>query len=142
MQQYRSCWHFSNPAGGKMPWFSRPPEQRHFPRFKADVPAIASLVRETEIISLRTRCESISEGGAGARGRGMEPLRVGDLVTLQLHFPVSPQPIWVDTIVRYVVLHRRTGECGFQFLSLSEDQLRLIRRYCRLQTLKKRWRWM
>ena len=72
----------------------------------------------------------------------MEPLRLGDLVTLELHFPVSAQPIWVDTIVRYVVLHRRTGQCGLQFLSLSEDQRSVIKRYCEQQPLKKRWRWI
>lgn len=124
-----------------MPWFSRPPEKRRFPRFKADIAAVASLVRETDIVSFRTRCNSISEGGIGARGREMEGLRLGDLVTFELHFPVSARPIWVDTTVRYLVMHRRSGECGFQFLSLNEDQLRFIRRYCRLQTLKKRWWW-
>lgn len=125
-----------------MPWFSRPPEQRRFPRFKADIPAIASLVRESEIVSLRTRCDSISEGGVGARGNGLEPMHVGDLVTMELHVPVSAQPIWVDTIVRYLAMHRRTGRCGLEFLSLSEDQRSLIKRYCRLQPLKKRWRWI
>ena len=70
----------------------------------------------------------------------MEPLLLGDLVTLELHFPVPAQPIWVDTIIRYLVMHRRTGQCGLQFLSLSEDQRRLIKRYCRLLPLKRRWR--
>lgn len=124
-----------------MPWFSRLPEQRRFPRFKADIPAIASLVRESEIVSLRTRCDSISEGGVGARGRGLEPMRVGDLVTMELHIPVSGQPIWVDTIIRYVLARHKNGLCGLEFPSLSEDQRRIINRYCRLQPLKKRWRW-
>jgi PilZ domain len=67
-------------------------------------------------------------------------MRVGDLVTMELHVPISAQPIWVDTIVRYIVMHHRTGRCGCEFLSLSEDQRRIINRYCRLQPLTKRWR--
>jgi c-di-GMP-binding flagellar brake protein YcgR len=124
-----------------MPWFSRPFEQRRFPRFKADVPAIANLVRDREIVSLRTRCDSISEGGVGTRGRGLQPLHLGDLVTMELHIPVSMELIWVDTIVRYVLVRHRTGHCGLEFLSLSEDQRSLIKRYCHQQPLKERWRW-
>ena len=119
-----------------MPWFSRPPEQRRFRRFKADISAVASLVRDREIISVRTRCDSISEGGVGARGRDLDPLSLGDLVTMELHIPVSTQTIWVDTIVRYVVVHRRTDRCGLEFLSLTEDQRSVIKSYCRLQPLK------
>lgn len=125
-----------------MPWFSRPPDKRRFPRFKADVPATANLVRDREIISFRTRCDSISEGGVGARGRGLEPLHLGDLVTMELHIPVAIQPVWVDTIVRYVVARHKTGRCGLEFLSLSEDQRSVIKRYCQQQPLKKRWRWI
>lgn len=124
-----------------MPWFSPRPDKRRFPRFKADVPAIAGLVQEREIIPLRVRCDSISEGGVGARGRGLQPLRVGDLVTIELRIPVTAQPIWVDTIVRYVLMQHGMGQCGLEFLSLTEDQLDVIKRYCRLQPLKKRWLW-
>jgi hypothetical protein len=58
---------------------------------------------------------------------------------MELHIPASTQTIWVDTIVRYVVVHRRTGRCGLEFLSLTEDQRSVIKSYCRLQPLKKRW---
>lgn len=116
-------------------------DQRRFPRFKADVPAIAGLVHEREIIPLRVHCDTISEGGVGARGRGLEPLRVGDLVTMELRIPVSIEPIWVNSIVRYVLTHRRTARCGVEFLSLTEDERSVIKRYCRLQPPKKRWLW-
>lgn len=102
------------------------------------MPAVASLVREDDIITLRTRCDSISEGGIGARGHGLEPMRVGDLVTMELHIPVSIHPIWVDTIVRYVVARGRAGRCGLEFLSLSENQRSIISHYCRLQPMIKR----
>jgi hypothetical protein len=103
---------------------------------------MASLVREREIVSLPVRCNSISQGGLGARGHGLEALRLDDLVTMELHLPISAQPIWVNTIVRYSVLRRRTGQCGLQFLSLSDDQRSLIERYCRQQPLKKTLRWI
>jgi hypothetical protein len=61
---------------------------------------------------------------------------------MELHIPVAPQPIWVDTIVRYTVLRRRTRRCGLEFLSLSEDQGSLIQRYSRILPLQKRWRWI
>ena len=125
-----------------MPWFSHPPDNRRFPRFKADVPAIANLVRDREIVSLRTHCDSISENGVGARGRGLEPLHLGDLVTMELHIPLSMQPIWVDTIVRYLAVRHRRGRCGLEFLSVSQDQRDLIKRYCKQQPLKKHWRWI
>lgn len=102
---------------------------------------MASLVREREIVSFPVRCNSISQGGLGARGRGLEALRLDDLVTMELHLPISAQPIWVNTTVRYSVLRRRTGQCGLQFLSLSEDQRSLIERYCRQQPLQKRRGW-
>lgn len=101
---------------------------------------MASLVRERDIVSFPVRCDSISLGGLGARGRGLEDLRLDDLITMELRFPISAQPIWVNTTVRYSVLRRRTGQCGLQFLSLSEEQHSLIERYCRQQPLKKhRW---
>jgi|SRR5579872_7204359 len=122
-----------------MPWFSHPPDNRRFPRFKADIPAIANLVRDREILSLRIRCDSISENGVGARGRGLEPLHLGDLVTMELHIPLSIPP---NTLVRYVAVRHRRGRCGLEFLALSQDQRDLIKRYCEQQPLKKRWRWI
>lgn len=116
---------------------SPPPEQRRFPRFKADIPAVASLVREREIISLRVHCNSISEGGLGARGGGLRILRLEDLVSMELHFPTSAQPIWVNTIVRYSMACGRAGQCGLQFLSVTDDQLDLVKRYCAGQPKQK-----
>lgn len=120
-----------------MPSSSRPPDQRRFHRFKADVPAIARLVGEREIISLRTLCESISEGGVGARGRGLEALALGDdVVSLELYLPISTlQPIWVDAVVRCI-----TDRCGLEFLSLSDEQRKIIKHYCRLHPREKRRR--
>ncbi len=124
-----------------MPRFSPAPEQRRFPRFRANVPTIANLIREREIASFRARCDSISEGGIGARGRGLQSLAVGDLVTLELHIPISTHALSVNSVVRYIHGRRNTGRCGLQFQSLSEEQRDLIKCYCNLLPVKKRWWW-
>ena len=59
---------------------------------------------------------------------------MGDRVTLELDIPVATaRHIWVEAIVR------RSGEpCALEFLSLTDDQRKLIKRYCRLQPEEKR----
>lgn len=119
-----------------MRWFWQASERRRYPRFKAEIPVIASVVEDRDIISLRTRCESISEGGVGTPG--LQPVAVGDFVTLELHLPVSAHPIWVDTVVRY----SSTERCGLEFRLLDANQRKLIKRYCRLQPKEKSRRWI
>ena len=97
---------------------------------------IASLIGDRDIISLRTRCDSISAGGVGTPA--LESLTLGDLVTLELHLPASVNPIWVDTVVRY----SSTARCGLEFRSLGPNQRKLIKHYCRLQTKEKLRRWL
>ncbi len=124
-----------------MPRFSPAPEQRRFPRFEANVPTVASLIREREIASFRARCDSISEGGIGARGRGLQSLAVGDLVALELYIPVATHALSVNSVVRYAHGRRNSARCGLQFQSLTEEQRDLIERYCDLLPSKKRWWW-
>ncbi len=118
-----------------MAWFSNTLEQRRFPRFKANFPAIASVVGDCEIISLRVRCENICEGGVSVSE--VEGLAVGDLVSLEMHVPVSKEAVWVDTVVR----HSSAARCGLEFRPLGPNQRDLIKHYCRLQPLEKRRRW-
>jgi hypothetical protein len=115
-----------------MRWFSRPPDKRRSARFKADVRVVVTLVGSSEVIPVRAHCESISEAGVSASG--LSSLAVGDRVTLELDIPVSTaRHIWVEAIVR------RSGEpCALEFLSLTDDQRKLIKRYCRLQPEEKR----
>jgi len=121
---------------GNMRWFWQASDRRRYPRFKAGIPVIASVVDDRDIISLRTRCQSISEGGVGTPG--LQPVAIGDFVTLELHLPVSAHPIWVDTIVRY----SSTERCGLEFRLLGANQRKLIKRYCRLQPKEKSRRWI
>lgn len=114
-----------------MQWFSQAPDRRRWPRFQADFSAMANVVGDSDIVSLPVRCHSISEGGVGIYG--LEGLESGDLVTLELHIPVAKQSIWVDSTVRH-----SSGGFGLEFVSLSDGQLKLVKRYCRLQPQEKR----
>lgn len=87
------------------------------------------------------RFDSISKGGIGARGRGLQSLAVGDLVALELYIPVLAHALSVNSLVRYIHGRRKTGRCGLQFQSLTEDQGDVITRYCRMLPQKNGWRW-
>src|SRR6185437_1566655 len=108
---------------------------RRFSRFKANFPAIASVVGDCEIISLRVGCESICEGGVSISG--VAGFDVGDLVSLEMHVPVAKDALWVDTVVR----HSSEARCGLEFRPLGPDQRDRIKHYCSLQPLEKRRRW-
>lgn len=124
-----------------MPRFSRAPEQRRFPRFKANVRTVASLIRERDIASFHAHCDSISEGGISARGRGLQSLAVGDLVTLELYIPVATHALSVNSVVRYIHGRLNSDRCGLQFQALTEEQCDLIKRYFDRLPLKKRQWW-
>jgi len=92
---------------------------------------VTSVIGDREILPLRARCDSISETGVSAAG--LEALALDRTVTLELHIPVATKPIWVEAIVR------RSGQrCVLEFTSLTDDQRKLIKRYCRLQPEQKR----
>lgn len=110
---------------------SRTPDQRKFRRFEAEIPLVVSVVEDEEISAVRTLANGISLGGLSARG--VDGLVVGQGVSLELHFPNSTQPIWLEGVVRH-----NSGYYGIQFVSLSEAQGKLIKRYCRLQPRQKR----
>ncbi len=114
-----------------MPWFSRTPDRRTSPRFQAEAPVVVSLVGDEEIASVRAVANGISEGGLSVSG--LEGLRVGQAVSLEIHLPIVTQPIWVEAVVKH-----DAGHYGLQFVSLGEAQKRLIKRYCRLQPRQKR----
>src|SRR5947209_7891063 len=102
--------------------------KRHFPRFSADLPMVAVAISDTDVITLRGRCEVISENGLGAKLPGSIPR--GEIVSLELHLPNSVWPVRVHATVR----HSRSPHYGLEFLALNENQRRLIHRYCELQS--------
>ena len=114
-----------------MAWFSGGPDRRVSPRFQAEVPLVVSVVGERDIASLRAQADGISEGGLSLRG--VEGMRTGQAVSLEMHLPIATQPIWVEAVVRH-----DAGHYGLQFQSLSDTQKKLIKRYCSLQPREKR----
>jgi c-di-GMP-binding flagellar brake protein YcgR len=114
-----------------MAWFSGGPDRRVSPRFQAEVPLVVSVVGERDIASLRAQADGISEGGLSLRG--VEGMRTGQAVSLEMHLPVATQPIWVEAVVRHC-----SGHYGLQFRSLSDAQKKLIKRYCSFQPREKR----
>ena len=114
-----------------MAWFSRAPDRRVSQRFEAEVPLVVSVVGDQEIASLRAVADGISEGGLSLSG--LEGMAVGQTVSLEIRLPVATKPIWVEAVVRH-----NFGGYGLQFISLSDDQKNLIKRYCRLQPREKR----
>lgn len=109
----------------------RHPERREASRFAAEIPVVISLVQEQEILTMRALAKGISLGGFSAPG--LEALPVGQSVSLEIHLPISPEPLWAEGVVRH-----SGGSHGVQFVSLSEAQQKLIKRYCRLQPRQKR----
>jgi c-di-GMP-binding flagellar brake protein YcgR len=113
-----------------MPWFSRPADRRIFPRFQANIPVLISLVGDTQIASLRTLADGISEGGLSLAP--LPGLQVGATVSLELHLPTARDALWLDASVRH-----NTGHCGLEFSYISPEQRRAIDHYCRLQPYEK-----
>jgi PilZ domain-containing protein len=114
-----------------MAWFSRAPDRRTFPRFEAEVPLVISLVAEQEIASVRALADGISEGGLSVSN--LQGLLVGQAVSLEIRLPTATQPIWVEAVATH-----NSGHYGLRFTSLTDEQRKLIKRYCRLQPRQKR----
>ncbi len=109
----------------------RAPDRRKFPRFEAKVPLVINVVKDEEISTVRALADGISLGGFSAAG--LEGLAEGQGISLEIQLPIATQPMWVEAIVRH-----SNGCYGVEFVSLSEAQQRLIKRYCRLQPRQKR----
>jgi c-di-GMP-binding flagellar brake protein YcgR len=100
--------------------------RRHFPRFAADMPMVATVIGDRDVSALSGRCIVVSEGGVGAVLPGRIPL--GDVVALELHLPNSE-----DTIrVRATVRHNQYPNYGLEFLALGATQRKAIARYCEM----------
>jgi c-di-GMP-binding flagellar brake protein YcgR len=113
-----------------MPWFSSMPDRRTFPRFRAEIPLIVSLVGDKHIASLRTLAGGISEGGLSLSS--LPGVAVGETVSLQIHLPTGREALWLNAIVRHNAAH-----CGLEFSYVSPEQRKLIDHYCRLQPYEK-----
>ncbi|MGE5204056.1 MAG: PilZ domain-containing protein [Chlamydiota bacterium] len=102
--------------------------RRHFPRYAADMPMVATVIGDRDVRALQGRCKVVSEGGLGAVLPGRIPL--GDVVSLELHFPNSEQTVYVRAAVR----HSRYPRYGLEFVALGESQRKVIARYCEIHS--------
>jgi PilZ domain len=110
---------------------SKVTELRQSPRFRADADIVATMVTDTELNPVLGICTDISQGGISA----LLPVEFdpGSLVGLEFHIPGS-DTIWLNAIVRHC-----QGSVGMEFVSLTEQQRKLIKRYCGfLPKLKRR----
>ncbi len=65
-------------------------------------------------------CNDISEGGLGATIAA--PLQLRAEVTLQFELPLSPEPLRLRAVIRYLYGFR----LGFEFLAMTPGQRQLI----------------
>lgn len=113
-----------------MPWFSRAPDRRTFPRFQAEIPVTVSLVGDKQIVSLRTMAGGISQGGISFSS--LPGVAVGETISLEIHLPTVREALWLNAVVRH-----NSGHCGLEFSYVSPEQRKLFDHYCRLQNYEK-----
>jgi hypothetical protein len=106
------------PAGGKYSF------ARRFPRFTLDVRLQVKMFQAGEFRTCWGRSVEMGQDGIGATLTGS--LETGEIVTLEIPLPLSPYPIKVRAIVRYLQGLRY----GFEFLTLNDHQRHTIRRVC------------
>lgn len=98
--------------------------RRRFPRHHLDVRIQVSVFRDGQTVALWGRTSEIGVDGVGATLTG--ELTAGEVVSIELPVPVSPHLIKVRGIVRYTQGLR----CGFEFLTVTEEQRNLLQRVC------------
>lgn len=103
----------------------RAPErrQRRYPRYRAEFPVTLTLLSSAGRQSRAAHCKDLSVAGIGLLIA--EELNLGEVVALAFAPPGSSEP-WE---LRAVLRHRRGYHYGFEFLSLSEQQGDVLRKY-------------
>jgi hypothetical protein len=109
------------PAGSSAPKFTF---TRRFPRFVIDVRLQVKMFQDGEFRTCWGRSTEMGQDGIGATLTGR--LENGEIVTLEIPLPLTPYPIKVRAIVRYVQGLRY----GFEFLTLNDAQRDTIHRVC------------
>lgn len=99
-------------------------KRRRFTRYPVDIRVSLEVFRSGSRFSLWGRTNELGEDGIGATlTRQLEP---GEVVALELIFPMAAAPIKIRAVVRY-----RDGlRHGFEFLTRTPDQRDAIRKVC------------
>jgi hypothetical protein len=98
---------------------------RRFARYRTDIPLIVKVLGPNGYFRVHGRCFEIAEAGLGAVITS--ELGAGEMVSLELSLPNSPNPL----LVRAVVRHRMGFLHGFEFVGLTSEVKESIRGFCR-----------
>lgn len=101
-----------------------PATRRRYPRYPVDIRLVVHVFRSGETVSFWGRSNEIGQDGIGGTVTG--ELDAGEVVSMELSFPLAPVPMKIRAVVRY-----RAGlRHGFEFLTLNTDQREQIRLIC------------
>lgn len=97
------------------------PIDRRYPRFTVDLRLVVKPV-DGKAAALHGRTKNISESGMAATVAG--DLALGEVVDLQFQLPATGAPLTLRADVRY----RQGSQYGFNFIGLTTEQAKTIRR--------------
>ncbi len=95
---------------------------RRHPRYQLSVPFDVTVFRPGAVVRLSGRTQELGEGGLGGVISGA--ILPGERVDLSVSLPSSTQPLNMRAIVR----HECELQCGFEFLSLGQEQREQLQR--------------
>jgi hypothetical protein len=100
--------------------------RRRYARHALDVRLLVNVFRAGTTLSLWGRSHELGEDGIGGTLTGeLEP---GEVVSLEISLPLTPNPLKVRALVRY-----RDGlRHGFEFLALNREQRETVARVCEM----------
>ena len=97
--------------------------RRQYPRYRCEFPVVVSVLAGDQRHRLNAHCRDVSETGIGMLLAA--DLSPGEVASLAFSLPEVSQP-WD---VRAVLRHRRGYHYGFEFLSLSERQVKTLKSF-------------
>lgn len=97
--------------------------RRRHSRYRAEFPVEVTILTAREKQVLNGHCRDLSQAGIGVILAA--ELALGEVVSLAFAVP-QPSEVWN---LRAVIRHRRGYHYGFEFLSLSEEQIRVLQSY-------------
>ena len=102
------------------------PNTRRFPRYVLDVRLVVQVFRSGAVSYLWGRSTEIGADGIGATLTG--DLDPGEVVSMEFPLPLAAYPLKLRAAVR----HRDGLHYGFEFLTLTEDQHKILERVCQM----------
>lgn len=100
----------------------REPQRRHrrYPRYRSEFPVTVTLLSGGQHHRLNAHCMDLAQAGIGVLIAA--ELSLGEVATLAFSIPGRSENWGVQAVLR----HRRGYHYGFEFLSLSEQQGKIL----------------